>query len=356
MTSEVLEALRRQIDSLDQEILELINRRLELVSTIVKIKQDAGIPIHDPGREQEVMRQLSRLNRGPLQQEALRVIFGEIISAARSLQKRLRITYLGPQMTFTQMAALSHFGSSVDMDPLSSLDDIFREVERGTYDQGVVPVENSTEGVVSHTIDLFLDTPLVIRAEILMEITFDLLSSSGRREDIRKIVSHPQALAQCRGFLNRSFPGITLSEAASTAAAAQAAVTDPSIAAIASKAAGAYYGLKVVEEHIQDSHTNMTRFLVIGPQEAPRVEQAKTSLIFSVRHAPGTLFHALKAFADQGVNLTKIESRPIRERPWEYFFFVDMEGHRHDEPIARAIEDLRLHCSFVKILGSYPRG
>ncbi len=356
MSSEDLEAIRWKLDALDEEILDRINRRLKLMAAIGEIKHEAGIPIHDPGREQEIIARLSRLNRGPLQEEALRLIFGEIISAARALQKRLRITYLGPQMTFTHMAAMSHFGSSVDMEPLSSLDDIFREVERCTYDQGVVPVENSTEGVVSHTLDLFLDTPLVIRAEILMDITYDLLSRSGCREDIRKIISHPQALAQCRGFLNRSFPSTPRSEAPSTAAAAQAAANDPSIAAIASRAAGVHYGLKVVEEYIQDSHINMTRFLVIGREEATRVERAKTSLIFSVRHAPGTLFNALKSFADTGVNLTKIESRPIREQPWEYFFFLDMDGHREDDPVARAIEDLRPNCSFVKILGSYPKG
>jgi len=356
MTSEDIEIIRRKIDALDEEILKLINRRLEIVAAIGEIKQNAGIASHDPGREQEVMGRLSSFNPGPLQDETLRLIFGEIISASRALQKRLKITYLGPQMTFTQMAAIRHFGSSVDMEPRSSLDDIFREVERGTYDQGVVPVENSTEGVVSHTLDLFLATPLMIRAEILMDISFDLLSRSGRWEDIQKIASHPQGLAQCREFLNRTFPDIARYEMPSTSAAAQAAADDPSIAAVASRAAGVYYGLKVVEEHIQDSHINMTRFLVIGQKEAPRVEHAKTSLIFSVRHAPGTLFNALKAFSDQGVNLTKIESRPIRDRPWEYFFFMDFEGHREDGPNARAIEDLHHHCSFVKILGSYPKG
>ncbi|MBW2305587.1 MAG: prephenate dehydratase [Deltaproteobacteria bacterium] len=356
MSSEDLEAIRRQVDTLDEDILDRINRRLKLMGAIAEIKNDADIPVHDPGREKEIIVRLSRLNKGPLPEDVLKLIFGEIISAARALQKRLRVTYLGPQMTFTHMAAMSHFGSSVDMEPLSSLDDIFREVERGTYDQGVVPVENTTEGIVSHTLDLFLDTPLVIRAEILMDITFDLLSRSGRREDIRKIISHPQALAQCRGFLNRSFAGTPRSEAPSTAAAAQAAADDPSIAAIASRAAGIHYGLMVVEEHIQDNRINMTRFFVLGRKETARVDHAKTSLIFSVRHAPGTLYNALKSFADRGVNLTKIESRPIRGQPWEYFFFLDLEGHREDDPVARAIEDLRPHCSFVKILGSFPRG
>lgn len=349
-----LEKLRKEINEIDAGILRFINRRLSLARRIGEIKKSLELPVYSPEREQEILRRLQSENEGPLDTELVKKIFTEIISASRSIQRRLRVAYLGPEMTFTHQAVLEHFGSAVDMTPLRSLDDVFREVERGAFDYGVVPVENSTEGVVTHTLDLFIESDLKVRAEISLRISYDLLSLAKHPDDIKRIYSHPQALAQCRNYLEGRFSDIPRLETDSTAAAASIASRDSRGAAIASRQAGIQYGLNIIDEHIEDNRDNITRFLVIGREETERSDRNRTSIIFSVVDKPGTLYNALKAFAENGVNLKRIESRPNKKEPWQYIFFVDLDGHIEDENVRAAMKELEHNCTFVKNLGSYP--
>jgi chorismate mutase/prephenate dehydratase len=267
----------------------------------------------------------------------------------------LTVAFLGPLATFSHMACLQHFGSSVRMVPENTIQDVFEAVEREKADFGVVPVENSTEGPVSLTLDRFIPSEAKICAEIMTKISHDLLSRSGSAEEVRKIYSHPQALSQCQEWLRKNFPHVQLEEAASTAKAAQLAVEDPKAAAIASSLAAPLYGLKPVAFQIEDHLNNSTRFLVLGRQGAERTGRDKTSLLFIISHAPGTLFRVLQVFYEKGINLTKIESRPNKGKPWEYVFFIDFEGHAMDPHVAEALHEVKGHVLFLKLLGSYPQ-
>jgi chorismate mutase/prephenate dehydratase len=266
------------------------------------------------------------------------------------------VAFLGPPATFSHMACIQHFGNPVRMLPENTIQDVFEAVERGKTDYGVVPVENSTEGPVSLTLDSFIQSEAKICAEIMTRISHDLLSLSGDAWDMRKIYSHPQALSQCREWLRKHFPHVRLEESASTAKAAQLAVEDPNAAAIASSLAAPLYGLKVVVSQIEDQPNNFTRFLVLGHREAGRTGRDKTSVLFVVSHAPGTLFRVLQVFYEKGINLTKIESRPHKGKPWEYIFFIDFEGHAADPHVAQALDEVKERVLFVKLLGSYPQG
>lgn len=354
--NESVDALRKKIDQIDEKIVTLLNDRASLAQKIGRAKSLSQEEIYVPHREKEIFQRISRLNRGPLSDQAIRSIFREVVSASRSLEAPLRVSYLGPEATFTHVAAREKFGSSVTLEPLASIADVFQEVSQGRAEYGVVPIENSTEGVVAHTLDMLLESDVTICAEIFLDIHHLLLSRSGRIDQIRRIVSHPQALAQCRRWLASHFPNIPVDEVASTAQAALMAAEDSSLAAISSSVAKEFYGLEVVASNIEDHASNITRFLAIGKQPVPPSGADKTSLVFSVKDEPGILHRMLDPFAKSRINLTKIESRPLKNKPWEYMFFIDFEGHTAESRIQRALKKLEKSCLFIKVMGSYPSG
>lgn len=355
MNNRDLPSLRRQIDAIDDQILELLNQRAEVALAVGHAKAGQGLEFYVPGRELEVFERLTTRNRGPFPNDAVRRVYREIISASLSLEQPIKVAFLGPPATFTHQAALRQFGFSAQLVPQKSIPGVFEEVLRGRAPYGVVPVENSNEGVVSHTLDMFISSDLKIIAEILLEISHDLLSLSGRMEDVRQVASHPQALAQCRHWLEENLPEVPLMEAASTGLAAQMAAEDGSMAAIASEIATSLYGLQPVKKRIEDNANNYTRFLVIGRTMPEPSGRDKTSLMFSIADQPGILCRMLAPFSSRNINLTKIESRPIKTKAWEYVFFVDLDGHAVEPLVAEALEELRACCRQFKVLGSYPR-
>jgi chorismate mutase/prephenate dehydratase len=355
LTRKILSELRRQIDTIDDQILELLNRRAGVVIEVGRAKAGEQKEFYVPSREQAIYERLTAASAGPFPKEAIRRVFREIISASLSLEQPMKVAFLGPQATFTHVAAMQQFGFSAQLVPQKSIPAVFDEVLRGRAHYGVVPVENSTEGVVSHTLDMFMESDLKINAEILLGISHDLLSRSGRLEEVRKVVSHPQALAQCRKWLEENLPDIPLVDVASTALAAQMAAEDETAAAVASEMAATLYGLQVLKPKIEDNPNNFTRFLVIGTKTPERTGRDKTSVMFSTKDEPGILYRMLEPFSKRGINLSKIESRPMKKKAWEYIFFLDMEGHIAEEGVSAAIEELRGYCQFLKVLGSYPR-
>jgi chorismate mutase/prephenate dehydratase len=355
VTRDRLQELRADIDALDDEILAILNRRAAAVIEVGKIKSEQKIRFYAPEREVEILRRLTASNSGPFPNEALKSIFREIISASLSLEKPLSVAFLGPQATFTHLACLKHFGESADYIPQINVSEVFEAVERGNADFGVVPIENSSEGIVSNTLDMFVDHNLLICGEILVEVAHDLLSVTGDLDHVRKVYSHPHAIAQCRGWLERNLRGTPVFDVESTARAAELAADDPAAAAIAGEAAAKIYGLKSIRKRVQDNANNFTRFIIIGTLAPKRTGSDKTSILFSARDEIGALHLMLEPFARHSVNLTKIESRPIKKKAWEYLFFLDMEGHVSDDPVARAVDELRIRAQYLKILGSYPR-
>ncbi len=347
--------LRAKIDHVDEQILDLLNQRATFVKEVGLIKNVSQISTYDAQREEEIINRLKSKNPGPFPTASLSLVFREIISACRSLEKELVIAYLGPPATHTHLACLEKFGSSIKALPLESIPEVFAAVEKGKAHYGVVPVENSTEGVVSRTLDMFIDSPAKICGEVLLRISHDLLSQSGDPFKVKIIYSHPQALAQCRQWLRQNFPQAEFRETVSTAKAAQMAVEEEEAAAVASAFAAQIYGLKVIETGIEDYWHNYTRFLILGNEIPERTGRDKTSLLFSIADAPGALFAVLKPFAEKTINLTKIESRPIKNKPWEYIFFLDFEGHAGDAHIQKTLEELKNRVLFCKLLGSYPR-
>jgi len=349
-----LQILRDRIDEIDDTILGLLNRRASIVAEVGQIKKREQAQVHAPRREQEILERLEKQNPGPFPNEAVRAVFREIMSASLALEGPLKVAYLGPPGTFTHVACLKQFGTSASAVAVNSVKDVFSEVERGRADYGVVPIENSTEGVVAHTLDLFVDSPLKITGEILQEVSHHLLSRTGKLGDVRRIYSHPQPVAQCRAWLERHVPDVPIIEVYSTARAAELCRDEPEAAAIASDLAARLYGLTVVEKKIEDNPANSTRFLVIARVSPERTGRDKTSVMFSIKDRVGALYDMLKPFAEQKLNLSKIESRPSKRKAWEYLFYVDVEGHVEDQPVKAALEALRPHCQVLKVLGSYP--
>ena len=347
---------RQTIDRLDDEILRILNERATHVIAIGHLKKqaDSTAPLHTPRREAEIVDRLMRQNPGPFPNEAIRPLYREIMSASLSLEGPQKVAYLGPRATFTHLACIHKFGSSAQYVPVNSIKEVFSEVERGRANFGVVPIENSTEGVVNHTLDMFIDSSLVIYGEVMQEISHHLLSKSERLEDIKKIYSHPHAIAQCRNWLETNLPHVPTSEVASTARAAEMCADDPTAAAIASELAAELYGLKVLKSRIEDNINNFTRFLVLSQRAPERTGKDKTSVMLSVKDRVGALYDLLRPFASSGLNMTKIESRPSRRKAWEYLFFVDIEGHVEEEKLKKALEEIKSRCLFMKILGSYP--
>jgi len=354
MSSPNLKKLRDKIDQIDDQILDLLNNRAQVVLEVGKTKAGESREFYVPSRERAIFERLQAGNSGPFPNESVCRVFREIISASLSLEQPMKVAFLGPQSTFTHVAAMEQFGLSAQLVPQKSIPSVFEEVERGRAHYGVVPVENSTEGVVNHTLDMFISSGLQVIAEILLEVSHDLLSKTGKLEQVTKVVSHPQALAQCRRWLDENLADTPQMDIASTAAAAQMAAEDDSVAAIASQAAARQYGLQVVKAKIEDNPNNFTRFLVIGRKRPEPSGRDKTSIMFSVHDEPGILYRMLEPFSKRDINLVKIESRPMKQKAWEYIFFLDLVGHVEDEEITEAIEELRLNCHFLKILGSYP--
>ncbi len=350
-----LEALRREIDSIDQRILELLNKRAEVALKIGEIKGRMGAPVYVPEREREVIGRIVSSNPGPFPNEAVKYIFREIISACVSLQRKTTVAYLGPEATFTHQAGVEYFGLSAKFVPVKFVEGIFEVVERGHVDYGVVPFENSTEGVVSRTLDAFMEFPKVrIVGEVYLRVSHHLLTLSGDVHGVERIYSHPHAIAQCRKWLASVMPEAKVVYVSSTAEAAKMASEDPSSAAIASEMAATLYGLKVAVRNIEDQRDNYTRFLVVGGELPPPTGDDKTSLIFSISDEVGALRNILSCFSDRGINLTKIESRPSKKKPWDYIFYVDFRGHIEEDRVREALECLEKRCVFVKHLGSYP--
>ena len=352
-----LEDLRQQIDSIDREIVERLNQRVLLASEIGNIKAESGADMYVPVREEEVFRKLEQLQvDGPLDSRAIRAIYREIISASIALEKPLVIGYLGPEATYTQQAALKNFGSSVEYRPYNNIADVFHQVEKGDADYGVVPVENSTEGAVFHSLDMLAETDLKITAQVYLPIEHCLLSSAPL-DGISEVHSKDQALGQCRKWLRTNLPNATIVECSSTARAVEIARDTSGIAAIASSLAGELYDVPVIHRNIQDRAENITRFLVIarasGPAGNGDVPQ-RTSIVFSLKDRIGALQSALEPFSKRDVNLCKIESRPSRRKPWDYYFFIDCLGHFDDPLVQQSFSELESMCSVAKWLGSYP--
>ncbi|HMM54257.1 MAG TPA: prephenate dehydratase [Candidatus Desulfobacillus sp.] len=350
--SEELQRLRAEIDRLDEEVLQRLSRRAAIAGEIGCLK--GGAAAYRPEREAQVLRRIAGLNPGPLGEEAVRRIFREIMSACLALEQPLRVAYFGPPGTFTESAAKKHFGSAPDFAALATIDEVFRAVEAGHADYGVVPVENSTEGAIGRTLDLLLQTPIRICGEVMLRIHQHLLSRAARLEDVRRLYSHSQSLAQCHEWLGRHLPGLPRVPVESNAEAARLAAEDAESCAIAGEAAADRYGLNTLARDIEDDPNNTTRFLVIGLHDAGPSGRDKTSLVCSAQHKAGAVHALLEPLARHGVSMSKFESRPSRTGLWEYVFYIDVDGHPEEERVARAFAELRSRAAFVKVLGSYP--
>lgn len=351
-----LRAMRAKIDALDTRIQSLIAQRAKQALAIARSKQRNGdVNFYRPEREADVLRRAIARNEGPLPDDDVARIFREIMSACLALESRLRVAFLGPEGTFTQEAALKHFGHAVDAVPLAAIDEVFREVESGNAHFGVVPVENSTEGMVTHTLDMFLASSLKICGEVSLRVHHHLMGRSLAIAEAKRVVSHQQTLAQCREWLDANAPGIERIAVSSNAEAARRAAGEAGTLAIAGAAAAKLYGLQVLASNIEDRPDNTTRFLVIGTVETGPSGIDKTSLVISGKNQPGALFRLLTPLARHDVNMTRIESRPARRSKWEYVFFIDIEGHARDRRIAKVLAALEREAAFYKCLGSYPK-
>lgn len=352
-----LKPLRDAIDAVDRKLVDLLNERARLAIEVGRIKHEAGAPVYRPEREAEVLRKIAGINPGPLTEQGVTGIWREVMAACRALERPVTVAFLGPTGTFSEMALSKQFGAAVVREPCTSIDDVFRAVEADGAEYGIVPVENSTEGSVTRTLDLLLATPLRIIAEVSLPVHHNLLTLSGTMQGVKCICAHAQALAQCTTWLNTHHPDLERRPVASNAEAARLASTDPTVAAVAGEIAGQRYGLLAVATHIQDDPQNRTRFVVLGkqdttPQKPPGRD--KTSLILAVPNKAGAVFHMLAPLDAHGVSMTRLESRPARSGAWEYYFYVDIEGHERDPKIAAALDALRKVCAFYKSLGAYP--
>lgn len=351
-----LERLRAAIDRVDEAVLELLNERARIVCQVGELKSRTGLGIYSAGRERDLIGRLAQSSPGPFPSASIEPVFREIISATRSLEGPLHVAFLGPEGTYSHMAARAQLGHAATLVPMATIGDVFTAVERGRAELGVVPVENTTEGVVTRTLDAFVESDVTICGEVLQRISHSLLSRSGRLEDVRRVASIDQPLAQCRRWLERHLPGVERVETPSSAAAAKLAREDAGVAAIASALAGEVYGLATIEAGIEDRRDNTTRFLLIGRAAAPRSGRDLTTAVFTVRKAQaGALHQLLDPFARAGVSLTSIQSRPMPGKPFEYLFFLDMEGHRDDAPVARALAEAAATAHSHRVLGSFPR-
>ncbi len=346
--------LRAQIDSIDKQLVEMINKRAECAADIGNMKSKGSKSIFAPEREVQVLNGVLRNNKGPLADKTMSAIFREIISACRALEKPISVAYFGPAGSNTHIASILKFGDSTDFVACNMIPDVFNAVEHKETNYGVVPVENSTEGVINHTLDMFLLSDLRICAEIYAPITHNILSSGDDISQIKRVYSIGTVFAQCRNWLANHMPGVETLEVSSTSKAAKMCEGYPSSAAIATALAAKEYNLNILEEGIEDNPYNKTRFLVVGYSKPNPSGKDKTSIVYAVPHKAGSLYHSLKVFDSHGINMTMIESRPTKQMPWEYIFFVDVQGHEADDNIQAALEELAGMALFVRVLGSYP--
>jgi chorismate mutase / prephenate dehydratase len=352
--SNEMEVLRASIDSVDEEIVRLLDRRARLAQRIGEIKQENGLEAYAPARERAVLNRVRTLSAGDFPRPGLEAVFREIISSSISLEARLKVAYLGPEATFTHEAALRSFGTSVELEPQATVAEVFTRVERGEAEHGVVPVENSMEGAVTHTLDEMMNSPLKICGEVYLPVSQNLISKEQSIERVKVVCSHPMALSQAATWLRHELPRARLEEVESTGEAARRAAREPGVAAVGSALAAEAHGVNVLARNIQDARTNATRFIVLGRAWAESTGRDKTSVVFSVKDRPGVLRDALAAFAEEGINLTRIESRPSRKRAWTYVFFADFQGHPEEERVSRALAALEEHCPYVSLIGAYP--
>lgn len=352
-----LKPLRDRIDTLDQQILQLFNQRAQAALEVGKVKEafDVNGPILKPEREAMVIRRLQALNQGPVTPEAVDAVWTQIISTCRGLESALTVAFLGPQGSFSEQAALEHFGHAVTRLRCDSFDEVFRAVEAGQADVGMVPVENSTEGAINRTLDLLLNSPLRVLGERSIKIHHNLLTKSGTLDGVTRVMAHPQALAQCQAWLTQHLPGLTRDAASSNGEAARMASIDPAVAAIAGDTAAHAWELQAVHAGIQDDPQNRTRFLAVGAIETLATGNDKTSIILAVPNRAGAVYDMLAPLAANGVTMTRFESRPARTGQWEYYFYVDVLGHRDEPAVAQALTELKQQVAFFKVLGSYPR-
>jgi chorismate mutase/prephenate dehydratase len=353
-----LAALRTQIDAVDRDLLSLLNQRAALAQAVGEVKKKEGSVAFRPEREAQVIEGLKAMNSGPLKADSVAPIWREVMSACRALETPTRVAYLGPAGTFTEQAALGFFGSSIVKVSCDSIDEVFRTTSAGSADFGVVPVENSTEGMVARSLDLFLTTPLFVIGETSLLVQHNLLRRDNSLEGIKAVCAHPQALAQCQGWLSNHLPTVERRPVSSNAEGARLASQDASLAGIASLRAGSEYGLHVVYPGIQDDPLNRTRFAIVAHPHRQPVPQASgndcTSLVVSVINQPGAVHDMLVPLKSHGVSMTRLESRPARSGQWEYYFYIDLQGHPDQAHVAAALAELRSVCAFFKLLGTYP--
>ncbi|MGZ3236593.1 MAG: prephenate dehydratase [Burkholderiaceae bacterium] len=354
MSDKKLKPLREQIDAIDAQLLDLLNARARIAQEVGHVKAETNAPVFRPEREAQVLRSVAERNPGPLLASDVQTIFREIMSACRALEKRVSVAYLGPIGTFTEQAVYQQFGHAVEGVSCTSIDEVFRSTEAGTADFGVVPIENSSEGTISRTLDLLLQTPLTISGEISLPVHHSLMTKSGTMDGVKRICAHSQALAQCQAWLNQHYPNIERQALASNAEAARLASEDPTVAAIAGEMAAQTYNLLIVSAHIQDDPHNRTRFAIIGRLQTASSGKDQTSLVLSVPNKAGAVYNLLAPLAKHGVSMTRFESRPARMGTWEYYFYVDVEGHAQDEKVAKALTELQQNAAYFKVLGSYP--
>ncbi|HTH58541.1 MAG TPA: prephenate dehydratase [Paraburkholderia sp.] len=350
-----LKPLRDRIDAIDTQLIALLNKRAAVALEVGEVKKHYNAPVFRPEREVQVIARLQQMSEGPLEDVHIAAIWREIMAASRALEKTQTVAFLGPVGTYSEQAMFEYFGQAVEGLPCPSIDEVFRAVEAGAAEFGVVPVENSTEGAVSRTLDLFLQTQLLIGGELALPIHHNLLTLNGTLAGVTRVCAHPQALAQCQHWLNANAPHLERQPVSSNAEAARVAAADPTVAAIAGERAATYYGLQVASALIQDDPHNRTRFVMIGKTPAGPSGYDQTSTIVSVKNEPGAMYRLLEPLARHGVSMTRFESRPARVGTWEYNFYIDFEGHRDDERVAAALNELGSKAAFVKILGSYPR-
>jgi chorismate mutase/prephenate dehydratase len=361
MSDEKLQLLRDQIDQIDDQLLDLFNRRAACAVTVAEVKRTASespgdaIDFFRPDREAQVIQRIKSNNQGPLSDDEVGRLVREVMSACLALEQPLKIAYLGPEGTFTQTAALKHFGHSVSTVPMSSIPDVFSSVESGHADYGLVPVENSTEGVISHTLDMFIDSDLKVCGEVEIRIHHHLVNQSQDVSKIRHIYSHQQSFAQCRHWLDQNFPAIERIPVSSNAEAARVASEDESVAAICGLPAVEIFDLQICFESIEDLSDNTTRFVIIGNQDVAPSGDDKTSLLISTKNYPGALLGLLQPLADNNISMNKIESRPAPDRKWEYIFFIDIDGHQQSANVQQALDELKQQAALFKVLGSYPK-
>jgi len=361
MNDVALEELRKRIDRIDEQLLELFNERAGCAVDVAAVKRelsaavDEGVDFFRPDREAQVINRLRSLNQGPLSDDEVGRLIREVMSACLALEQPLKIAYLGPEGTFTQSAALKHFGHSVSTVPMSSIPDVFNSIESGHANYGLVPVENSTEGVISHTLDMFMDSKLKICGEVEIRVHHHLASQSQNISEIKRIYSHQQSFAQCRRWLDQNLPGIERFPVSSNAEAARLASIENNAAAICGLPAVEIFALKICFENIEDLSDNTTRFVIIGGQEVGPSGNDKTSLLISTKNVPGALLGLLQPLANHGISMNKIESRPAQGHKWAYVFFIDIDGHQQDKNVSEALNELQQQAALFKILGSYPK-